>query len=48
MLLFDVHLDIAFNAVDWNRDLRMDLADIREQVPRAERHQLGHTRHFCQ
>ena len=30
MLLFDAHLDIAFNAVDWNRDLRMDLADIRE------------------
>src|SRR5262245_5968635 len=31
MLLFDAHLDIAFNAVDWNRDLRMTVADLRAQ-----------------
>jgi membrane dipeptidase len=29
VLIFDAHLDIAFNAVDWNRDLRMDIAEIR-------------------
>ena len=31
MLIFDAHLDLAMNAVDWNRDLRMALADIRGQ-----------------
>lgn len=31
MLIFDAHLDLAFNAIDWNRDLRMDLAEIRAQ-----------------
>ncbi len=31
MLIFDAHLDLALNAVDWNRDLRMDLHDIRVQ-----------------
>ncbi len=31
MLIFDAHLDLAFNAVDWNRDLRMDVAEIRAQ-----------------
>ena len=31
MLLFDAHLDLAMNAVDWNRDLRIDLRDIRVQ-----------------
>ena len=31
MLLFDAHLDLAMNGVDWNRDLRMDLSDIRVQ-----------------
>ncbi len=31
MLIFDAHLDLAMNAVDWNRDLRMALADIRVQ-----------------
>ena len=29
MLLFDAHLDLAFNAVDWNRDLRMSVTEIR-------------------
>jgi membrane dipeptidase len=31
MLIFDAHLDLALNGVDWNRDLRMDLHDIRVQ-----------------
>ena len=31
MFLFDAHLDLGLNAVDWNRDLRMDVADIRVQ-----------------
>lgn len=31
MLIFDAHLDLAMNGVDWNRDLRMDLEDIRVQ-----------------
>ncbi|MCI0700698.1 MAG: membrane dipeptidase [Planctomycetia bacterium] len=29
MLIFDAHLDLAFNAVDWNRDLRMSVLEIR-------------------
>lgn len=31
MLLFDAHLDLALNAVDWNRDLRQSIDDIRAQ-----------------
>ncbi len=31
MLIFDAHLDLGLNAVDWNRDLRMDVRDIRVQ-----------------
>lgn len=31
MLTFDAHLDLAFNAVDWNRDLRMAISEIRAQ-----------------
>ncbi len=31
MLIFDAHLDLALNGVDWNRDLRMALADVRVQ-----------------
>lgn len=38
MLLFDGHLDLALNGVDWNRDLRCTVDDIRAQ----ERH-LGMT-----
>ncbi len=30
MLLFDAHLDLAFNAVDWNRDLEQMIAEIRD------------------
>lgn len=31
MLIFDSHLDIGLNGVDWNRDQRMAVADIRVQ-----------------
>ena len=31
MLLFDAHLDLAMNAMEWNRDLRQSLDDIRER-----------------
>ena len=31
MLIFDAHLDLALNAVDWNRDLRQSIDDIRAQ-----------------
>jgi len=31
MLLFDGHLDLALNAVDWNRDLRQSVDNIRRQ-----------------
>ena len=31
MLLFDSHLDLGLNGVDWNRDLRMTVSDIRVQ-----------------
>lgn len=31
MLLFDAHLDLALNAVDWNRDLRQSVESIRAQ-----------------
>ncbi len=30
-LIFDAHLDLAWNALDWNRDLRQPVADIRRQ-----------------
>lgn len=29
MLIFDAHLDLAFNAVDWNRNLELSIAEIR-------------------
>ncbi len=35
MLLFDGHLDLALNAIDWNRDLRMTVDDIRVQEKTA-------------
>ncbi len=31
MLIFYSHLDLALNAVDWNRDLRMEISEIRAQ-----------------
>ena len=30
MLIFDAHLDLALNAIEWNRDLRLPLANIRQ------------------
>jgi membrane dipeptidase len=29
MIIFDAHLDLAWNALDWNRDLRLPVAEIR-------------------
>src|SRR5438552_2945686 len=31
MIIFDAHLDLAWNALDWNRDLRLPVVDIRRQ-----------------
>ena len=31
MLLFDAHLDLALNGVDWNRDMRCSVDDLRAQ-----------------
>jgi membrane dipeptidase len=30
-MIFDAHLDLALNGVDWNRDLRCDVRDLRAQ-----------------
>src|SRR5437773_1827541 len=31
MLLIDAHLDLAWNAIDWNRDLSLPVADTRQR-----------------
>jgi membrane dipeptidase len=31
MLIFDAHLDLAWNALDWDRDLRLPVAEIRRR-----------------
>lgn len=31
MLIFDAHLDLSMNALEWNRDLTRDLGEIRER-----------------
>ena len=31
MLIFDWHLDLAWNALEWNRDLKLPVADIRRR-----------------
>ena len=31
MLIFDAHLDLAMNAMEWNRDLRQDLPELRRR-----------------
>jgi membrane dipeptidase len=31
VLIFDAHLDLAWNALDWNRDLTLTVAEIRRQ-----------------
>src|SRR3954468_1755641 len=30
-LIFDAHLDLAWNAIDWNRDLQLSVAEIRRR-----------------
>ena len=30
MIIFDAHLDLAWNAIDWNRDLRQSCEQIRK------------------
>mgnify|MGYP001820205340 FL=1 len=30
MLIFDAHLDLSMNALEWNRDLRWTVEDIRK------------------
>ena len=30
MIVFDAHLDLAWNAIDWNRDLRLPCTRIRQ------------------
>lgn len=41
MLLFDAHLDLGLNALEWNRDLRQDVHDIRAQERQAGMTELG-------
>jgi membrane dipeptidase len=41
MLIFDAHLDIALNAVDYNRDLRQSVDDIRAQEKTLKMNELG-------
>src|ERR1700760_162425 len=31
MFLIDAHLDLSMNAMEWNRDLRLPVADLRER-----------------
>ena len=31
MLVFDAHLDLAWNALDWNRDLKLPVEEIRRR-----------------
>jgi membrane dipeptidase len=40
MIIFDAHLDLAWNAIDFNRDLRLSVADIR----RSEQGMTGKSR----
>jgi membrane dipeptidase len=35
MLIFDWHLDLAWNALEWNRDLRLPVAEIRRRETAA-------------
>src|SRR4051795_2909276 len=30
-MIFDAHLDLAINAIEWNRDLRLPVAEVRRQ-----------------
>jgi membrane dipeptidase len=42
MLIFDAHLDLAWNAIEWNRDLSLPVAAIRARE--REQGQSGHGR----
>lgn len=43
MLIFDAHLDLAMNALEWNRDLTRPLAEIRERERgRKDKKDRGH------
>jgi membrane dipeptidase len=35
MIIFDAHLDLAWNAIDWNRDLRLSVGKIRQAEKEA-------------
>jgi len=41
MLIFDAHLDLAWNAIDWNRDLCLEVAEIRRQEAGLEKKGAG-------
>lgn len=40
-LIFDAHLDLAWNALDWNRDLLLPVTDIRQREQAAGMTQKG-------
>src|SRR5689334_20070669 len=37
MIIFDAHLDLAWNAIDWNRDLLQPVAEIRRREREQKR-----------
>ncbi|TWU04742.1 dipeptidase [Stieleria varia] len=41
-LLFDAHLDLSMNALEWNRDLRLSAHRIREEEAKLPERQKGH------
>ena len=41
MLIFDAHLDLAMNALEWNRDLRLSVTDTRAQERQLGMAELG-------
>ncbi len=40
-LIFDSHLDLAWNAIDWNRDLKKSVAEIRQREREEQIHGKG-------
>src|SRR5262245_4450018 len=40
-LIFDAHLDLAWNALDWNRDLKLPVAEIRQREQAQNMTQKG-------
>jgi len=41
MLIFDAHLDLAWNAIDWNRDLCLEVDEIRRREAGLEKKGAG-------